>query len=367
MNKINILFLIVYTLISSSCDRSELPYSELSKKTIIVYMAADNDLSYDAIADIEEMKQGFPKTKNNLIVFADINGKPPYLLKIDREKGTVIKSYPELDSTDPTTLAEITKEVIRLYPAEEYGLILWSHGTSWLPAAATLRSFGKDAGSANGSGMNIPELAKSLPAKFDFIIMDACLMGAVEVAYELRSNTDLIIASSTETIANGFPYDEIIPELMEPVINYQSVAKHYYDYYNNMSGAYRSATISVVNTHYLEALSHQLKLLFESNNAQVSLTDRESIQHLDIYEEQYAFDLLDFVKNIFTTTDVDDFINILNQVVIYKAHTPMFLSKYKIKTYCGLSSYIPDQEMERLNLYYKTLEWYNAAGIYNLF
>lgn len=367
MNKINILFLIVYTLISSSCDRSELPYSELSKKTIIVYMAADNDLSDDAIADIEEMKQGFPKTKNNLIVFADINGKPPYLLKIDREKETVIKSYPELDSTDPTTLAEITKEVIRLYPAEEYGLILWSHGTSWLPAGATLRSFGKDVGSANGSGMNIPELAKSLPVKFDFIIMDACLMGSVEVAYELKDNADFIIASSTETIANGFPYDKIIPELMEPVINYQSIAKHYYDYYNNMSGAYRSATISVVNTHYLEALSHQLKLLFESNNAQVSLTDRESIQHLDIYEEQYAFDLLDFVKNIFTTTDVDDFINILNQVVIYKAHTPMFLSKYKIKTYCGLSSYIPDQEMERLNLYYKTLEWYNAAGIYNLF
>jgi hypothetical protein len=172
-------------------------------------MAADNDLDADALADIEEMKQGFSEKDANLIVFVDPLDEVPYLLKIGAGKETRIKSYPELNSADSVILKQIIQEVIGLYPAPEYGLILWSHGTSWLPAGTQLRSFGKD----SGKEMNLPDLADALPVKFNFILMDACLMGSVEVAYELKDKTDFIIASSTETIADGFPYDKIIPEL----------------------------------------------------------------------------------------------------------------------------------------------------------
>ncbi|OJX88031.1 MAG: hypothetical protein BGP01_07010 [Paludibacter sp. 47-17] len=55
--------------------------------------------------------------------------------------------------------------------------------------------------------------------KFDFILFDACLMGVVETAYELRNNTNYILSPSTETIADGFPYDLIIMELLK--IDYQ--------------------------------------------------------------------------------------------------------------------------------------------------
>ena len=95
--------------------------------------------------------------------------------------------------------------------------------------------------------------------------------------------------------------------------------------------------------------------------------DRGSIQRLDLYKEQYTFDLLDFVDKAFTSIDKSTFVNQLNQAVIYKAHTPMFLSEYEIETYCGLSCYIPHPQRDDLNIYYKTLEWYRAAGIYNLF
>jgi uncharacterized membrane protein len=42
------------------------------------------------------------------------------------------------------------------------------------------------------------------------------------------------IASSTETIYTGFPYDKIIPELLNPQINLEAVAQNYYDYYNGL-------------------------------------------------------------------------------------------------------------------------------------
>lgn len=344
--------------IVTACNKDEWSSIESVNRTIIVYMAADNDLSADALADIEEMKQGFSETKNNLIVFVDITGKPPYLLKIDEKKETVIKLYSELDSADPETLAKITREIIRLYPAEEYGLILWSHGTSWFPAGVALRSFGKDTGYGNGSGINMVELAESLPVKFKFILMDACLMGSVEVAYELKDNTDFIIASSTETIYTGFPYDKIIPELIKPMIDYKAVAQHYFDDYDNLKGAYRSATVSVIETQYLRELLRQLKVIFGNNTKNTYLFDRTSVQRMDNYEEQYCFDLADFVNVFFPETDKSRFIDQLNKTVIYKAHTPMFLSKYEINTYCGLSCYIPHPLREDLNNYYKTLQWY---------
>ena len=131
-----------------------------------------------------------------------------------------------------------------MYPAEEYGLILWSHGTSWLPAGRGLRSFGSD----SGKEMNIVDLAKALPLHFKFILFDACLMGAVEVVYELRNTTDYIIASSTETIAEGFPYHLILPELVKQNPDWTKVAQQYFDYYNNQQGVYQSATVSVILT-----------------------------------------------------------------------------------------------------------------------
>jgi hypothetical protein len=68
--KKNILLLFSYNLRLAK-DKDEIPITE---RTIIIYMAADNDLSADAYYDdIEEMKQGFSGTDANLIVFDSNN------------------------------------------------------------------------------------------------------------------------------------------------------------------------------------------------------------------------------------------------------------------------------------------------------
>jgi hypothetical protein len=275
-------------------------------------MAADNDLYADVLNDLEEMKQGFSEKGTNLIVFIDILNEAPYLLEIHPGKETYIQSYSELNSATPAVLAEITGEIIEMYPAQEYGLILWSHGTSWMPAGSNLRSFGKD----SGQEMNIPDLAQALPVKFNFILLDACSMGAVEVAYELKDKTDFIIASSTETITDGFPYDKIVPELVEPQINLKMVAQRYFDYYNALQGAY---------------------------------------------------DFFDFIDKAFPEADKSRLIAQLEKTVLYKAHTRMFLEEFEINTYCGLSTYIPLNTRTDLENYYRQLRWYKDSRYNNLF
>lgn len=354
--------LLIVWIICSGCQsvkEGETMPEVYSERTIIVYMSADNDLSADAIDDIEEMKKGYLDNGVNLVAFVDLARESPYLLEMTPGSGKIMKTYSEINSASAARMQEVLMDIIELYPARSYGLILWSHGTSWLPSNTSLRSFGKD----HGSEMDIPDLSISLPVYFDFILFDACLMGSVEVAYELKDKTGYIIASSMEIIYKGFPYDRVIPELVKPAIDYKSVARHYFDYYDSMKGAYRSATISVIETRYLRELALQLKRLFDENTANAHPLDRAAVQRMDTYEEQYCFDLEDFVNAVIPGSGKSQFINTLDNVIIYKAHTPLFLSTYEIATYSGLSCYIPHPEREDLNSYYKTLAWCEDTGM----
>ncbi len=341
-------------LLLASCkdDDEKMTNQPKISRTIIVYMAADNDLSEDALNDIEEMKQSFSGSDVNFLVFADLKDENPYLLKLEGKTNRIIQTYPELNSANPAVLKEVLSDIIEKYPADEYGLILWSHGTSWMPQNMQLRSFGYD----SGKQINIPELAESLPVHFNFVLFDACLMGAVEVAYELKDKTDYIIASSTETIYEGFPYDKIVPELIQPQINLQSIAQKYFNFYNSLKDDYRSATITLIETKQLAGLAEEVRKIVTENEIDSSF-NRKTVQRLDVYDEQYVFDLADYINKAYPDADKHAFINSLNQTVLYKNSTPMFLSMYEIKMYCGLSCYIPHPKRNDLNAYYKSLKW----------
>ena len=240
MRRFLIHFLLSFILFVS-CSKDDEVFVPVDR-TIIIYMAADNDLSEDAWDNIREIQDGYRESGANLLVFIDSAEDAPHILKIGRGSSTRVKTYPEFNSADAAQMERVLNDIVEMYPAASYGLVLWSHGTSWLPAGSHLKSFGED----NGRQMNITALASSLPIRFDFILMDACLMGSVEVAYELRNKTDFIIASPTEIIYTGFPYVQIISELLRAKPDFDKVAEEYINFYNQLSGAYRSATISLL-------------------------------------------------------------------------------------------------------------------------
>jgi cell division protein ZapA (FtsZ GTPase activity inhibitor) len=129
------------------------------ERTIIAYIAADNNLSDVVSIDIEEMKEGYREIGVNLIVLMDTANATSCLLKITENGEQTIKTYQEFNSADPATMNKLLREIAEMYPSESYGLILWSHGTSWLPAGVQLKSFAAD----GNRQMNIPDLAEALP------------------------------------------------------------------------------------------------------------------------------------------------------------------------------------------------------------
>ena len=382
-------------LLLCSCSKEDDEKETLPARTVIACLAADNDLWEDALRSIEEMKAAFTEGGAKLIVFADIAGEAPCILEISSNTATTVKVYPdECNPADASQMREILEDITAMYPAGSYGLILWSHASSWLPAGAQLRSKreganarkheGRDEaaasrhstagtalrsfGSDNGVQMNIPELAEALPVRFDYILFDACLMGSVEVAYELRQKTNFIVASSAPTLFTGFPYQAVLPELLSPRPDLKKVAEGYFNYYQEiMTGVYQSATISVIDTRELEGLAFATRRVMETQPFDKAAFDRTSVQRLDSYEEQYVFDFMDFINKSFPEANKSELTGQLTKTVLYKAHTEKFMNQYEIKAFCGLSCYIPLESRDDLNAYYQQLGWCRAAGFDRLF
>jgi len=136
-------------------------------------MAADNNLIRQARKNIEVMLTAKIPNEYNLLVYIDSPRDNPYLLKITKGKIDTVKQYNTQNSASKQVLKSVISDAFSLFPAENYGIILWSHGTSWLPEGVydyiketNTRSFGKD----KNKEMEITDLAEALPENLEHII-----------------------------------------------------------------------------------------------------------------------------------------------------------------------------------------------------
>lgn len=84
------LLYVVFLLLMSGCDKPD--HDDRVNRTVLIYMAADNDLSDNALRNIEQMKSSYPVDgKNNLLVFVNLPEEKPYLIKIEADTEIVIK------------------------------------------------------------------------------------------------------------------------------------------------------------------------------------------------------------------------------------------------------------------------------------
>lgn len=154
----------------------------------------DNSLSGYVSQNLRAIKEGIERdglNNGNLLIYTDKQNEAPQLFQLKLEADTirqiVLETYDSNQNSASTeTLTQIIDKVQKEYPADSYGLVLWSHGTGWLPSDiySYLRSFGQD---GKNNFMEINDLASALSKyHFDFILFDACYMSCAEVAYAFR-------------------------------------------------------------------------------------------------------------------------------------------------------------------------------------
>lgn len=391
------------------------------KNVFIVYSMGYNNLSSDLKADINEMLTGYvpgfhPYDDAVLILNHSTAGSgdyktptSPVLYKAyTAGDGTLTRDtlivYPEGSAAASKDMMHDALTYIKeTFPAEHYGMLISSHATGWAPELycykvpdksvsglyralgldfkplekyTDLHPFTKSIGAhfdgrpSNSREIELTDFASAVPFHLDYLIFDCCLMGGIEVAYELKDKCDKICFSQTEILSGGMDYKNLLSYVLEgeePDI--ESFAFDYYKMYaEHPNSGYRYATVSVVDCRYIDGLVDVV-----ARNAGLITTLSKSSRRSGV--QQYFqpnnsrphglfFDLEDIViKAGASEADLAELKKALEACVISKHATEYFLGGLKIDHHCGLSMYLPDWDREIVNEHYKTLKWNRATGL----
>ena len=346
-----ILFFFCGLIVFSACDEkqeNEPPYpvdGDTCDRTVLVYMLGSNTLGGFVESNISAMKKAVEKGglhNGNLLLYIDRYNAVPTLEKLSLRDGTVertvVKSYEDRNSATVEVMSSVCDDVRTLYPASSFGLILWSHANGWYPshieadlsAYSSTRSFGDD----EGKSMNIDEISLAIPdSMFDFILCDACYMGAVEVAYDLREDCRYYVASPAAIMGGGFPYEDMVEHLFscdKPIPeNLIDVCRSYMDYYRSYYDPY--GTVSLIDMHEMEALAHSVRLALVNCADSLEISDVQQFSQekgTRLSYQNLFFDLNDYVSRVcIDTLAYSIFADCLDRTVLYADATDRYLSK----------------------------------------
>ncbi|MDR0266091.1 MAG: hypothetical protein LBJ04_22960 [Sphingobacterium sp.] len=331
-------------------------------KTVLVYISANNDLKYSALKSIDQMESSYLPKYGNLLVFIKTDRYSSHILRIksDKEIGMIksdtLISYGYQNASDPTFMKSVMEDMKKLSPSDEYALVMWSHGTAWLPNLEALRmSIGYD----RGVETNISDLKNVIPDNLSYLLFDACYMSSIEVIYELKDKADYIIASKAEVLNTSFPYDKIVPFLFGNVNDLKEICREYYEFYNNKEGLERSCTVSLVDTKELDNLALESGRIIRRHN---DLEIDRAVQDFNFLKEIPIefFDFKNLFEKNFPKEETKELTEILDRCILFKAATPNFLNN-PIKDFSGLSISVPVDP--KFRSFYKTLSWYQKANV----
>ncbi len=363
--RIFLVFCMPFLMLLNSCNDKKDTAIEKDSRVVLVYIGANNNLVSDAYNSINAMEEGMVGLDADVYVYAALAGTTPKIYKIVADqsseiKSTVIKTYGDQDSANPVVMKQILQTMKSYVGGRPAGLVLWSHATNWLPnVGVKLMSFNED----RGNKTELRDLQEIIPSGLDFLLFDACSMASVEVLYQLRDKAKYTIASPAEVLSTSMPYHLVLKNLVDPDLErgLKSTAETYFNFYNQLTGRYRSATISVVNNAYWPDLANNVHDAL--TRAPLTRIYRDNLQRLDFDEKSLSagFDFLDFVHQHFLPSATTTIEASVSKLVIYKANTATFLGK-PILRFSGLSCYVPNDLNKWIHPYYNTLQWAKDSG-----
>jgi len=351
-----------------SCSNTSEPMAEASRRVVLVYMEAKNNLASNAVDDLDEMLRATVPDSCRLLVFLSTYGRAPRLMEVKNGSLVSLLEYEEgTSAVDPKQLKSVLADASRLAPAKERGLVFWSHAFGWQQNARRSRAFGWENSTHT---MSNTELADALEgADLDYIYFDACFMGSAEVAYELRHAADYLVASPAETPAAGMPYDLTIPALFarniqSGLIEAVDIVADYYDEHPEVAGGC-PRTLSFIDLRKMESLATETKRIVALGNSPaedfvpqqyVSVTNYPS----STYRNRF-FDLEQWADAIGADSRWHD---ALNGAVVYERHSSMIWNSTPLVNCCGLSVFIPNEDYDFNSFGYSTLQW--PQFVYNV-
>jgi hypothetical protein len=265
--------------------------------TFMVYIAADNNLESAGIDDFLEMAT--IGSDPNLSIVVQFDRIPGWDTSFDNwttckryyitpgmvpDNASALADLGEINMGDPVTLTNFIDWATVNYPADNYALVLWDHGSGWrkqLEALVSALNMAKtqeekeniqkaikvikhpsfkavcwdESHGADPLYMReVKNAANAAIEDMDLIGFDACLMGMVEVAYEVKDiGAGVMVGSEEVEPLDGWPYDTILDDLADNTTwNASQLGRAIVDnYYASYGNSYTQAAIDLSNMNIL--------------------------------------------------------------------------------------------------------------------
>ena len=301
--------------------------------TILVWMAADNDLDPDAMKDLEEMKRVGSSVDVDVVVQIDRAGRTG-LRRYHVQKGSLrlVERLPERNSGNPRTATAFFTWGMQKFPSDRVMAVVWNHGTGVADAEGyTPGRKGSGHGHARRvvpekrrRGLFVPTVARRTKAialddssrdaldnvelgrvfrtvirragrPLDVIGLDACLMNMVEVTYQLRECAEHLVASEETEPVEGWPWRKLLRSVVaRPGMTGLEVARKVVSYYVGSYKRSAGVTCSAVDLARAEPLARAVDALAAACIRTLD-NDRHHVAFGNAIRSAQRFDTRDFV------------------------------------------------------------------------
>lgn len=215
--------------------------------TLLVYMAADNDLECYALENIKAMEHADCSNINVLVLVDRAEGYDEtegnwtdtrlYEIRHDNSEGSPIiskrlecpvlglleDSATELDMANPLVLKNFVEFACKNYMADRYALIIWGHGTGWRYDSGQTRAIAVD--DRTNTYMSVCDMGNALNGLgLSVVGFDTCFGGVFENVYELKRVCEYTVASPGIAPATGWDYKKLLNTLEHTGKDSRSVA-----------------------------------------------------------------------------------------------------------------------------------------------
>ena len=293
----------------------------------MVFINGDNSLDEYAFMDLNELEIIGSDENINILVQYDrfeansqanwSSAKRFYVTTdydVDTITSTEISDLGEVDSGDYHTIVDFVNWGKNNYPADNYALIMWDHGSGWQKKSLN-RKFQKSISVDDTSGNHISvangdfeamlsQIKQSLGKKLDFLGLDACLMGMWEVTYSSEKYSRFLAFSEETENASGWEYYTLLDLFKQSDKTARSLCKSVV----NSSLDSVGATISCIDLSYIPSLTENI------NNFALQYQDNHSIDFeiltaysntLSMETEEYYKDFGMFFNNLILLVNDD--------------------------------------------------------------
>jgi len=342
---------------------------EKAEWTVMVYMDGDNNLESNAIDDFFEMSDVGSTEKVNIVVQFDriggydsrygdwVTTKRYYIIQgMTPDGDNAVEDIGEANMGDPQTVIDFVNWGMSNYPADHYCLIFWDHGSGWKTPQSHGRKYVCE-DETDGDELETYEFGDALRVitnngvnKLDLTGFDACLMGMMEIAYEIKDYTHYMTASEdTEPVA-GWDYYNTLWDLVNnsSEITGRELGELFVSYYSGYH-----ITLSTLDLNQVEYLTTALDNLVISIQLKKYRDEiQDAIDNVKAYTSDSA-DLYNFIELIQANihdTNVDDkaqmVLNEINNVVASEKHDIYNENSHGIAIYLPYYNY--DQNYDSL-------------------